>query len=298
MNIVKLKDQVKEGDAYFNEHLRGKYAFWVRQLFVVSFDEMDQITFSQAEQTTGSGLFQMKTDRWYDVLDLMDYIDSVETNRINDITTFLEYNQKTPDSDLTIDDLKRFRTWLAEELLEQKICGFDIEPMLQYYKAAMWDPAATNLSLVSAYSDVQLTYGSGCACGCGSSLTLAELYGQLSATCDSLAIYRKSMYNWMVTTFSDLNFWMKVDVDLLRRFKTYIDNLLKMEMIPGNTSYVQPFAECGCTTDLSSNNRNILEKLRQALEYLTTCGVTGHKNFIREAFNSWAMYLYELMYWE
>ena len=298
MNIIKLKDQPREGDTYFNTHLRGKYAWWVRQMFVVAFEELSQPEFSQAEQTTDRGLQSMVKDTWYDVLDIMPFVDSVETNRINDIASYIEYNEKTPEADLTIDDLKRFRTWLAEELLKRKDLENDVTLMLKYYAAAMWDDAIAALSMMSSYTDVQLQVGSGCACGCGSSLTLAELYGNLSSSCDSLGIYRKAMYNLMVMTFSNLDFWLTCDSEFIKRFKDYVDNILKLELIPTSTSYVQPFADCGCTTDISNNNRALLEKLAQALDYLLNCGLSGHKNFIRMAFADWATYLYELMYWE
>ena len=298
MNIIKLKDTTKEGDAYYNAHLRGKYAWWPRQMMVVAFEDMTQPEYSQAEQTTDKGFFSMMTEHWYDVMDIMPYVDSIETNRINDVNMYIEANSNTPDADLTMDDLKRFRSWLAEALLlESGICD-SVKLMLEYYAGGMWDSAINGLSLMSQYTDVQLGVGSGCACGCGSSLTLAELYGNLSASCDSVGIYRKSMYNLMVMTFSDLDFWLSKNVEFIKRFKDYIDNILKMNLIPTSTTYIQPFAECGCATDMSSHNRNILQSLATALGYLTECGVSGHKNFIRSAFTDWATYLYELMYWE
>ena len=45
-----------------------------------------------------------------------EYIDWTGTQEANDVDKFLTYNTYIPDGDITMDDLRRFRTWVAESL--------------------------------------------------------------------------------------------------------------------------------------------------------------------------------------
>ena len=49
--------------------------------------------------------------------------------------------------------------------------------------------------------------------------------------CDTISIYKDNIHKLMVKTFESLNFWKQFDIDFLRVFKKYVDNILKNNMI-------------------------------------------------------------------
>ena len=148
-----------------------------------------------------------------------DYLEQVNwetTMRANSAASYLLSNQIAGIPELTIDDLKNFRTWLATILLENqdlfRSYNRDFEKtiqMLTYYSENMYDSVCkalinfanipvikADLSVASCYSgcntqvmiNPQTTIQSGCSCN-GNSVTTV---GNITAGC--LDMYRRNVY--------------------------------------------------------------------------------------------------------
>ena len=179
MNIIKFKDTVitdtnKRDFEWYNENLRGKYAFWVRCRYVVSLNDITQNMYVSFETTINNLLecdyyiLSLVNDEYkYSLIPINDvsenqtkravlvteipsnpssdspalikidhhkikyvdlwdgdyywmnsYIDYVETDNINNIDGLKQSNNYIPTGDLSLDEIKRFRTWLASSLLD------------------------------------------------------------------------------------------------------------------------------------------------------------------------------------
>ena len=181
MNIIKFKDTVitdtsKNDFEWYNENLRGKYAFWIRCRYVVSLNDISQNMYVSFETTINNLLecdyyalsfnenenkyeyilvpindvsenqakystlvtsvptnpdsesptlikidhHKIKyVDLWQgDYYWMNSYIDHVETDAINNIDGLKQSNNYVPTDNLSLDEIKRFRTWLATSLLD------------------------------------------------------------------------------------------------------------------------------------------------------------------------------------
>lgn len=221
-------------------------------------------------------------------------------------------NAKANTSDLTVDQLKVFRSWLADQLLQNTVV-LDERPdadtlitMLTYYKNNMYSPVIKAFSDMKDYIKEQplvigqtqhtgLQISSGCGCMGGMP---ALGYTGNTVVCDPIQLYRNAMYNYMVKTFSDIQYWMD-QVEICTDMKAYIEGILAVGL-PLSTSVVDPYADCTCSSvngDEEQRYRTMLKNLIQALEYIITNKVSGNRNMITTAFTDWATYLYESMYW-
>lgn len=304
MNIIKIQDKMHPSDTYFNEHLKGKYCWWPRLQWVVPFDVMTDEKYAEAEQVPDAAFVALtKQEGWYKLYDIIEYVDDEKTNCVNSIQSLKAFNTFTPDADITIDELRKFRTWIAESLIGLGEEDPDTLHMLEYYKGGMWDEVCQGLSAMLAYNENTLanirSFDSRCSC-CGTASTLASLYSSSgSSDCDPLALYRKGVYQKMTMTFSDINYWINRPTELLSTFKSYIDNMLKIGLIPSaGVSNGNRYVDCTCTyTDDSAAAKAIMERLSKALGYIINCQVSGHKNYISDAFTDWSAQLYESMEW-
>lgn len=317
MNIIKLKDIIKPNDDLFNEHLKGRYAYWIQMRYIVSFDHMEHEGYVACEMNIDKLLkkedgtypkpFGCPYIDTYGDCDIYNYIDDTETDRINSISEFKIINQFQPDADITIDELKKFRTWLATQLLifdqnntgDQLYIRYDLNTtnMLLYYKNGMIDNVIERLTEMSIYKD-NITIPNTCCC-CGTTGTLEGLYEQVNS-CDPIPTYRHYIYNKMVQTYSDLDFWLQFPAEFISDFKKYIDNIIKMNLKLYKTPYISDFVDCGGLSqqELEQNKyKYILEKLSTSLNYIINNDINGHKNFIGDALNEWSSILYENMEW-
>lgn len=228
-------------------------------------------------------------------------------------------NKFTPDDDITIEELKQFRSWLAEILLQNKYF-IDNWPdsdklilMLTYYKQNMMDSTTDALLEFGRYmtSNVLVAgvglqsvfnmamIGRSAGCGCNGSL---QGVGAVAAAggCDPVQMYRNAIYNYMVETFSTLEYWDDPDQkDICKEMRKYIEGILKVGL-PLGSKIIDPYADCGCNTfdsDSQTRYRKMLEALVQALTYIIDGNIAGNRNYIITAFSNWATYLYEYMYW-
>ena len=301
MNIVKLKDQIKPGDDFFNKYLKGKYAWWVHMRYIIPFDLMDVHGYIACEENI-EDLFKPPFGTEYrDTYDndVWPYIDTEVTDKANKWSEFAVKNQYSTSSELTTDDVKKFRTWLAKTLLSfdvdskgnaiNELFNQDETYTLQYYANSMYNEVVKQLSNLGN----KVIYDTNTnKCGCGGT------YLNLNVeTCNPLTVYRESVYNKMVVMFSDIEFWTRLDVDFLKEFKLYIDNVLSLDLSLEVSEFINVYADCTCATSLNSQNKSILERLSVSLGYMIENKTIGHKNYITDSLRDWASTLYEKMYW-
>ena len=315
MNIIKLRDIIKPDDDLFNNHLKGKYAYWIQMRYIVPFDYMDYHGYVACELDINK-LLQKSDGSYpkpfgcpyidtYNDCNIYKYIDEDVTNEINSISKYLIKNSFEPDSDITIDELKKFRTWLAttllifdQDVLNQqlyKLYDHDTTSMLIYYRNGMIDDVIEQLTNMSKYEGKPETQ----ECCCCNNLNISSLIDTAN-TCDVIAIYRNYIYNKMVLTFSNIDFWTQFPVEFLSDFKKYIDNILKVQFTLKPEHTCLSMEECG---GLNKNRINqdkyiyILKKLSESLGYIINDDINGHKNYISDALNDWSSILYEYMEW-
>lgn len=334
MNIIKLKDVLMPEEnpkaTFFNTHLKGKYAWWVGMRYITPIvpEDIDQKVMPGSIGLGRAGYIKCEQDinnlldpesefhtQYIDTHDgdynfLAEYADINETDYINNIAMFVSQNNYKTDDDITTDELKKFRTWLAEELLKfgQTISGERLESvysnkvnhMLQYYAKNMTDDVVLGLIDFGAAS-VSILSTTTSKCGCVGSSNISSLYTDTLTNCDPLEVYRKNIYKLMVETFSSIDFWLDrygQSKAFIGEFKKYIDNILRVGL-PLNIDILADsrFTDCGCTQHVDSQGVKILTRLSEALGHIINESVDGHKNFIASAFADWSKYLYESMYW-
>ena len=319
MNIIKLKDEIMPESLpyseYFNKHLKGKYAYWVQMRYIVSFDHMRHEGYVACEEDI-TKLLQREDGTWpkpygapaLDVYDgdVIKYVDSCETDRINNTIEFRLKNSYSPDDDITVDELKQFRTWLAGELLkmdqtelgEQKNSYFTFAEtqVIKYYANNMYDDIVKTLNEFGQISTTLYTTQS--TCGCHSSTDLSSLYTADMSSCSPLNIYKKNIYNKMVDMFSKYTFWIQWAPEFINEFKKYIDNIIRCNFTLSQSEWTTAFNDCGCVSKSEQEKYiEILKRLSLSLGYIKDGQTSGHKNYINDALYDWSSLLYENMYW-
>ena len=313
MNIVKFRDIYLETNdsslttsdiENFNANLRGKYAYVVNWKWVVPMSKMSETEFvnasvldsSQGTEDIPNNLIPfgaIQLDK------ISDYVDHSETEITNNVSRYLELNEFVSDSDITIDDAKKFRQYLAEQLLAIKYEFVKGETqMLNYYKDNMYDSVVDSLTIFTENNQVQLSYIGKKSCDC---LTTKGLQGQVvvNGQCDPIYEYRIGVYSKMVELFSDYNYWIGLG-GLCIDFKKYIDAIIKYNLPLFISSNINVFDDCTCasrTDSLQERGINAMKNLSLALQYIIDSDVDGHKNFINEALSVFASQYYERMYW-
>ena len=296
MNLIKIKDQIVVNDVFFNDELKGKYAYFIRMRYIVPFSRITMEEYMDFERGVKSiEVFAFKRD--IETGYIKDSVDWSETERINLIDSYKIKNQYTTTKELTIDQVKQFRWWLAHELLYNLGLTYETktQKMLNYYDMYMRDDVVESLEMYSQpiqVSKVQV----GCGC-CHEGSDLSSLYNVNLNPCDCIGIYKKGIHAQMVTDFSDMSFWITKDKNFLKLFKLYIDNILQLNL-PMKSTQVSDFVDCGCHQGAADNRYNIiLKNLQAALSYMIEDDVNGHKLFITDSLRAWADILYEDMIW-
>ena len=305
---------------YFNENFRNKYTYVInwKMLIPISINtgnpwdihDDTYIYYSIYPNTIPIKIDMNCFDSsWYD--------QATSLKIMHDEQIKCEYlNEFTPDDDITIDELKKFRTWLAsillanEPLINERSDKELLVNMLSYYKQGMTDVTVKMLGNMTPYMEQhvivagdnkknmlgisQLAYSAGC--GCNNSQT--NYAASSNSVCDPINIYRTSIYNYMVKVFSDISYWA-AQKEICAEMKKYIEGILKAGL-PLSSKIIDPFADCTCSstdTDMEARYHKMLEQLSVALGYIIDSNIDGNRNFISSSFNNWAVYLYENMWW-
>ena len=329
MNIIKFKDSIRPSDELFNTYLKGKYAYWVHMRYVVPFEVItpEEYVFCEHDNTYLKKFAGKYRDIFKDKA-LSAWVDEIETESINDVQKYIRANKHTTDPTLTIDEVKKFRTWLAKELLlmDQTVSGKqknelyseEFTHVLEYYAQGMYDdtikwlnkynqsniilnnnkstcgcvPVLNDISL----NGVSITSKTNPNCGCSSSANDVNLLS--GGLCDPILVYKQAIKSKMVEYFGDMNFWLQFSTGFLSEFKAYIDNIIRLNLPFGSTHYTN-FDDCLCAKSSSQlAAMEILGRLARALELMISGETIGNRNYISDAFIDWSRDLYEIMYWD
>ena len=305
MNIVKFKDIILNGDNspelaqeerdLFNTKLKGKYAYCVNWIYVIA---LEDITYQEyIDMSTGDNLMVEHLD-----LELVkNHVDISATQEANMVEKYLLANEFTPDSNITIDELKLFRTKLADMLY--KSLGYSLDSitkeMLNYYREEMFDNTIEHLSYFANDTEHDLiSTTTTSTCGCQNHTQMLNNQYTLSS-CNPIYIYRKGVYEKMVSVFSDIDFWLKLNKDFLNEIKRYIDGIIKCNLPLYTSQFSTELHDCGCLTQNSAQEERIqiLKDLSVCFDFLATDNYTSKKNHISLTLNKWASLLYERMRW-
>ena len=326
MNIIKFKDVKLDSSCglspskirLFNSELKGRYAYVINWMYVVSFDRITQEDYVKV--SIGNPL---QAGTYLEFIEIPhDVIDIAETNNINSIEKYNSLNKYTTDSNITIDEIKQFRPWVAYKLLHQNIQDSEITQMLKYYSydnddkkegSGMYDNVVKQLTV---FGNTDLMFNSSsnsCSCGCGSStnyknscgcvnngVTNLNTFNIANNSFDAVEVYKMNIYAKMVETFKNLDFWLPYKDSILIDMKNYVDNIIKVDLPLYTTRQSSTYAECGCLNQKDmeqQNNMKLLANFSQALGYIIDGDIDNHKNFINDALLKWASILYERMYW-
>ena len=324
---------------YFEENFRNSYAYVVNWQYLLPITTTTGTPWGNEENTyiyfslNPDKLHKQTLDEFFPKILLTcfdeSWYDQTTTIKLirNEQIKYDYLNQFTPDDDITIEELKRFRQWLAEILLanEPLIQEWPSEDMLRimltYYKQNMVDTTITSLNFLTPYMEQRVLVAGtsqqtllgltsqntilglsgishSAGCGCTTNNGLLNYNGSANVACDPINIYRTALYNYMVETFSNLNYWTQ-QVEICIEMKKYIDGILKAGL-PLSSNKIDTFADCTCSsvdTDMELRYRKMLENLSLSLTYIIEDQISGNKNFILTSFSDWATYLYENMYW-
>ena len=115
MNIVKLKDIIKPGDDFFNNYLKGKYAWWVHMRYIIPFDKMGVHGYIACEEDINDLFKPPYGTEFRDTYDqnMWPYIDEQATDSANCWHQFETKNKYSTTSNITINDV-------------YEVCGKDI----------------------------------------------------------------------------------------------------------------------------------------------------------------------------
>lgn len=304
MNIVKFKDiyltqenadQLTEDEMIlFNKWFKGRYAYVVNWTWCVPFDVMTEAEYVLVSEQNAIGEYVNLL--YSSVLNL---VDQSTTSRINSVELYKNLNKFVSDDEITLDELKNFRNWMAENLLEIRtnLLSGEFET-LSYYKEDMFDQVIKSLSLFTTNTQPTVMYVNQKSCNCMTSNIKSNM--TITNQCDAVSEYRRGIYNRMVELFSDYTYWNELG-GFIAEFKRYIDGIISYNLPLYTSQYVNVFDDCTCasqTDALQQRGIRAMKNLSQALQYIIDNDVTGHKNFINTSLNVFASEYYEMMKWK
>lgn len=309
MNILKFKDIVLNNELaenltneqiqIFNSKFKGKYTYTINWYYCVALEDItpEQFVNLSRSQTVDE---QINSYDFLIIEDVESFIDLEKTNKVNSITSLLDINKFVPDSDITLDNLKMFRTRLADILLKNHpTITYKIDEMLKYYNLEMNDETIKHLTHFAPETVVDPIININThTCGCQKTSTSGLITGV--TTCNPIYEYRKAVYNQMVETFSDISFWLELEQDVLNEIKRYIDNIIKCNLPLYTSKFTSDLYDCGCLSNVDSQQEKyieILKDLSDCFEFMATENYTNKKNHIGLTLNKWASLLYERMRW-
>lgn len=317
MNIIKLKDIIMPSECrfskFFNENLKGKYAYWIQMRYIFPLNSLDYKTYIKYEQFDDVDFVRLDTKPHIDLYSeecnmynfVHDYIDHDATEIANAISDFRTSNDYVADADVDTTKLRKFRTWLATEILAfntnvegEYINDLDVNQlhMLEFYKNNMYNDIVKYLSVFGDDSKFSLISNQSTGCSCCSGSTLYQLSN--ISPCNALDTYKKNVHKLMVQTFSDVMFWCKFNKDFIAVFKKYIDNIIKTGLIVSLSKNTNLYIQCNCNDKTNNAYELMLRNLSEALNYIINDDIKSHTNFIYDALYNWADQLYDNMSWE
>lgn len=327
MNIIKFKDILATTDdnpdaekvTLFNVYFRGKYCWWTHCTQVRLFDEYTLEEIIDIERT-GTDAKEDNTHIIEDSAVWTNYIDWTATEYSNNIARWSDANKRIIDNNITLDDLRAYRTRVAQWLLGVAIdedfdtdttaeknavlleyAGSDyckLKEMLNYYKNEMYN--TTIGSLLTFTGPVTYTQNTPINSGCGCSASPLSIDTATTITASNpIAIYRRNVYNYMIQVFSDVNFWkLFKDDGVLQNLKEYTQGVIDVNLPLTPAPATLEYADCSSLlTDTNVQLTTILSNLVLAINYIQEDEDIEYRNFIYQSFFMWASKLYEYMRW-
>lgn len=315
MNIIKLRDIVMPDEfrlsRFFNKNLKGKYAFWIQMRYIFPLESLDYKTYIQYEQLNAEDFLSENMLPHIDLYSeeccmfnfAQNYIDHEATENVNGINEYRIANEYVVDFNVDITHLRSFRTWLANEilLLNSSIDGVYNDNlsdnqihMLEFYKNNMYNEIIKQLSIFGIDNNFK-SVGNSTSCGCCSQNTMLDGLS-LITICKPIEIYTKNIHNLMVQTFEDVNFWLQFNIEFIKLFKLYIDNIIKAGFVISINDTNKMYTQCDCGN--TNFHTSILQNLSTSLGYIINDDVSNHRNFIHDSLYNWAETLYDYMYWK
>lgn len=293
-------------------------------IIMASSEENDEYKASSIECTITVQKDTLKGYDWFslDTLSAYNLIDESRTSAVNSTTKYIEYNRFSNSyDDLTTEELKQFRTWLAKSILNIHFVNDDVKKaeekiykMISYYAQNMDDTVVKSLALFSAKLQgeevIYITNNAnklleltGNKCGCSSNSSISQL--DTKNLCDPLAIYKNYMYNQMVETFSRIDFWISFEDEFIKEIIKYLKGILEKNFLLYNKEYTYDLFDCNCLNDADAKQTTYMQYLQNLIAAFEACipdesgNRTIYSNSIthQRAFELWARYLYESMYW-
>lgn len=298
MNIIKFKNKSKEGDDIYNNTFNGRYCYAIAWKWAMSLDVSEQ-DITAIEQ--GAVNINAIGSPYITIQDYIDYVDNTETNDINRVDKYRLLNDNVINTDIPLEDLKNFRTWLAKSLLDLDLKIDDkTRYMLEYYANNKSNNVTLQLSLFNTSNTTISTLTTKHTCLCQTNTLNLNIDPYIN--CNPLATYRDEIYKHMTTVFGDLYFWIDQDINFLKLFKQYIDGIIAHNLPLNNDfkSNIINYCDCSCDTTLEGIQRQLQQQLKmlsESLEYIIGDDIVGHKNFINDTFRVWAIDLYDKMIW-
>lgn len=318
----------------FNNFFSGRYVHAINWTYCIPFEdikrdkaiELSQSLTKSIEEATGHSDLDtkdpMQGHKWLLLSTIMPYIDEIATEEANETTKYEAFNANLHTDKLAWEDVRYFRTWLATLLYDSQIIDdYKTNEMLKYYKNEMVDETVKHLkeftdvlasTLVTASScgcnssistvmqnqsttGVTILQGTSTSCGCGG-MTLPVAISDL---CDPLEKYQSAMRAFMITVFSNIDFWLKYDKAFLLEIKKYIDAIIEFNPSFNLNNGIDILRNCVCEDQtIQSTAIQILRNVSLAFQYMGTDNLADHKNFIITSLNTWATTLYEKMIWK
>lgn len=227
-------------------------------------------------------------------------IDYTGTDSVNDVNKYIVYNEHVPSGEITLDQLKHFRTWIAESLLSLGEYSENDTHMLEYYAGGMTDDIIKWLTQFGT-EKITINQPSTSSCGCvGAGSNLSSLYNDSVSICDPIALYRSNVRAAMITLFSDITTWTDLPSSFLAEAIQYLEGIITANLPLASTSTPIDIYSCDClkVDDLAqASAQTMLRELIGAFTYMIEGKVDGHKNSIANALSNWSVYLYEQMEW-
>lgn len=239
MNIIKFKDQIHPTDVVFNHLLKGKYAYCVQFRYVVPFEYMNLDDYIEAEQ---SPRFDKKyhLSRYWDLreCELDAYIDEEGTEEANSIKFYLTHNAHSTNGDLTIDDIRRTRTRIAEVLITIDTTNSDL---WDYYCKGMYNDVVRQLITYNDYTNVNITND----CGCSGAIKAFNPNTTNIVSCSPLESYRAGMRNHLYKVVTNIEYWSNMPDNVIRLVVSYLNNIKKTGLYPKvSNTFKDIYSDC------------------------------------------------------
>ena len=312
--IIKLTDNILNVSAeytqgfcdVFNESFKSRFVWWLHCAYVVSLEDLSELMFIEYSQKSNADIETVLTNNGTKFIKISDI-----SNELVDYTTSIELintekykkpNSITPSADININDLKQFRTWLADSLLNGFVYEYSEtqKTMLQYYKNDMYNDVIGAIKDLNSYYNNSSNLNKNsqtCCCSARSTTLVKDLENNLQMSNSCVNLYVSKLHNEMVELFTDIDFWSSEPVlnkSFLESFKSRIDNIINCEF-EIKSSYVVPDLFSSCNSSQKTQNKTILKNLSTAIQYIINNEISDHYNFISEALYYWAEYMYDYM---